>query len=152
VTHPPITYKTVTGTYMSPDGAAVAGSVRFVPSAAVLDSTGHVVVAATPITAVLAAGVLSVELACTDVVGTSPTGWVWQVSELFAGGRETTFQLPSAGGVLVYLADLLPPDSVDESYAYASQAAVAAVDARLVTLESIDLTAIALHPFLLMGA
>lgn len=149
--HPPITYKTVVATYTGPDGAAIAGSLRFIPSATVLDSVGRVVVPPTPITAALnGSGYVEVELACTDVTGTTPTGWVWQLSELFSGGRETTFSLPTAGGSTVYLADLVPPESTEATYAYASQAALDALTARVTALEAsvaVANAATVIHPF-----
>lgn len=154
---PPITYKRVEGTYLQPDGFPVAGNVRFIPSSVVLDSVGRVVVNAAPIEVVLdGVGQFAVDLCCTDVTGTTPSGWTWLLTELFPGGRgmlgdPVAFELPSASAGVVDIADLLPVETVAEVYAYASQATVSAVDARLAALEAIDLAAISLHPFLLMG-
>jgi len=135
---PPFAYKTVVGTYKAPDGTNVAGSVRFVPSATVYDSSGNVIVPPTPITAVLASGALSVSLLVTDDPTTNPTGWVWQVTELFAGGREWEFQLPSASAATVNLADLAPASTVDATWQYvllaANEAWKAVVEADVTTL------------------
>lgn len=120
---PPFAYKTVVGTYKSPDGTNVAGSVRFVPSATVYDSSGNIIVPPTPITATLASGALSVLLLVTDDPTTNPTGWTWQVTELFAGGREWEFQLPTASASTVNLADLAPASTVDATWQYVLLAA-----------------------------
>lgn len=150
---PPITYRAVQGTYESPDGSPVAGTLRFVPSATVYDSTGNVVVPPTPLLAVLdGSGAFSINLPCTDATGTSPTGWVWQLSELFAGGREVAFQLPESAPPATDITDLIPVEAVPAVFAYASQGSVAALDARVTALEAYDFTAFTLHPFLTMGA
>ena len=47
---------TVTGTYLTPNGAPMPGSVSFTPSADLTDSTGQVILRAVPITATLSAG------------------------------------------------------------------------------------------------
>ena len=132
---PPYTYKTVTGTYKDPDGTNVAGSVRFIPSTTVTDTAGNVVVPPTPQTVVLSSGAFSLDLLCTDDSNTNPTGWVWQVKELFSGGREWEFALSTAHPSTVDLSDLTPATTVDETYTYATLATVAALDARVTAAE-----------------
>jgi hypothetical protein len=151
---PPIAYKTVVGTYTAPNGDPVAGAVRFVPLVTVLDPSDNEIVPPLPVTATLdASGHFEVQLMCTDVAGTSPTGWVWSLDERFAGGREEfTFQLPSAGGATVNISDVLPADPIDVTYAYASQASVQAVEARLTALEAnatLAAAAYLIHPFVM---
>ena len=150
---PPITYKTVVGTYTAPDGTPVAAPLRFIPSKTVYDAAGSVVIPPLPIlVSADAFGYFEVELGCTDVAGTTPVGWVWQMTELFPGGREIEFQLPSAGGSTVPLSSLLPVDAVDVTYAYASQASISSLQARVTAIEAFDFTAYQLHPYLLMGS
>ena len=140
---PPITYKTVVGTYTAPNGDPVAGSVRFVPLATVLDPSDNEVIPPLPVTEVLdGAGYFEAQLMCTDVAGTAPTGWAWSLDEDFAGGRKGfVFPLPTAGASTVDLADVLPASSVDVTYAYASQASISSLQARVTAIEAFDFTA-----------
>jgi hypothetical protein len=134
---PPFTYRTVVGTYTAPDGTAVAGSLRFVPSTAIYDLDGNVVVPALPITVVLDAyGDFSVDLLVTDDPLTSPSGWVWRVTELFSPQREWEFQLSTSASSPTAIADLTPVTTVDVTYAYASLATVLALDGRVDAAEA----------------
>jgi hypothetical protein len=148
---PPFTYKTVTASYKSPDGTNVTGSVRFIPSETVTDTDGNLIVARTPLTVALSSGALSIALLVTDDADTTPTGWVWQVAELFSGGREWEFELPSASPSVVDLSDLTPATTATPVSSYASTATVAAIDTRLTSAE-VDLAATlaagVIHPFL----
>lgn len=155
---PPIPYKTVSGNYVGPDGVPVAGvSLRFIPSATVVDAAGNVVVPALPITvATDGAGHFTVDLAVTDDPDTAPVGWTWRLSELFPGGREVDFLVPSALPPAVDFADLTPATDVDVRYAYATTASVAAVDARVTSLEAtaaiVNAGAVLIHPYIWIGA
>ena len=153
---PPIAYKTVQGTYLGPDGSAIAGQIRFVPSVTVHDVTGNIVVAPVPLVETLgASGEFEIALCCTDDPESTPNDWTWQVTELFAGGREYEFQLPTSSPALVNLADLAPVESVEATYAYSPAATVAALTERVTSLEESDVAVVAavvVHPFLLMGA
>ena len=137
---PPFTYRTVVGTYTAPDGTAVVGDLRFVPSETVTDAAGNVVVPATPITVTLDAyGQFDVDLLVTDDADVNPTGWTWRVTELFSPQREWEFQLPSSAPSppsTVQIADLAPVTATDVTYAYATLATVAALDARVTSAEA----------------
>jgi hypothetical protein len=138
---PPIPYKTVSGAYVGPDGAPVAGAaLRFIPSATVVDTDG--------------AGAFSVQLAVTDDPDTQPVGWTWRLSELFPGGREVDFFVPSALPGAVDFADLSPATDVDVRYAYATTATWATLEGRVTSLEAtaaiVNAGAVLIHPFLLM--
>ena len=148
---PPIAYKTVTGRYDGPDGTDLAGlSLRFQPSATVVDASGNVVVPALPITVVTdSSGSFSVNLMVTDAAGTSPTGWTWRLSELFTGGREIDFLVPSSSPASVSFASLSPATGEDVRYAYATTAGLAALDARVATIETEAVSSYhGVHPFL----
>jgi hypothetical protein len=155
---PPLPYKTVSGAYVGPDGAPVAGAaLRFIPSATVVDAAGNVVVPPLPITVLTdGAGAFTVDLAVTDDPDTQPDGWTWRLSELFPGGREVDFFVPSALPGAVDFADLTPATDVDARYAYATTASVAGLDGRITSLEAtaaiVNAGAVLLHPFLYMGA
>jgi hypothetical protein len=155
---PPIPYKTVSGAYVGPDGAPVAGAaLRFIPSATVVDAAGNVVVPPLPITVLTdGAGAFSVNLAVTDDPDTQPDGWTWRLSEMFPGGREVDFFVPSALPGAVDFADLTPATDVDARYAYATTAEMAAIDGRLTDIEAmaavINAGAVLIHPLLVMGA
>jgi hypothetical protein len=134
---PPITYRTVVGTYEAPDGTPVVGDLRFIPSATVYDAAGNVVVPPLPIKVTLdGSGEFSVDLMVTDDPTTQPTGWVWIVTELFGAQREWRIQLPTAAVSPVPMASLLPVEVVDQSYAYASAADVLALDGRVTAAEA----------------
>ena len=154
---PPFDNRQVIGTYEAPDGSPVAGQVRFQPSTTVLDSAGNVVVPPTPLLVTLnASGAFAIDLLVTDAVGTSPTGWTWDVKELFAGGRSWSFQLPSVTVEPVQIGSLAPAIATPSpTYQYATSAALSVVDGRVTNVESslaVLETAVMIHPFLLMGA
>lgn len=153
---PPFTYKDVRGTYLSPDGTAVSGQVRFIPSTTVYDTSGDVVVPPVPVTETLdGSGQFAVDLLVTDDPYTTPTGWVWRVTELFSGGREYEFELPSSSPSVVQITDLTPTTTVQTVYSYATTSEVQALEDRMNSLEAtavITTAAIVIHPFLLMGA
>lgn len=154
---PPIPYKTVSGSYIGPDGAPVAGvDLRFIPSATVTDAGGNVVVPALPITVQTdGAGAFSVDLAVTDDPDTSPSDWTWRLSELFPGGREIDFLVPSALPPAVPFGDLTPATDLDVRYSYATTASLAAIDTRVTDLEAtaaiVNAGAVLIHPFLLLS-
>jgi hypothetical protein len=155
---PPLDYKTVTGQYVAPDGSVVAGTLRFIPSETVYDLAGNVIVPASPILVVLdGTGAFSVDLAVTDSTDTSPTGWLWQVSELIPNGKEATFSVPGASAASVPLTTLMATvTTAVPSFSYASTGALAALDGRVTSLEAtaaiVNAGAVLLHPFLYMGA
>ena len=152
---PPIDFRTLVGAYLKPDGTPVAGQLRFVPSDTVFDSDGNIVIAPFPLYATLDVnGEFEIDLACTDVPDTSPTGWSWTLSELIPDGREYSFQVPVASPPVAHIADLAPAIVTQPLYSYATSAALAALDARVVTVEAqtaVTFAAIGLHPFLLAG-
>lgn len=154
---PPIPYKTVSGAYVGPDGAPVAGAaLRFIPSTTVADAAGNVVVPPLPITVLTnGAGAFSVDLAVTDDPDTQPAGWTWRLSELFPGGREIDFFVPSALPPAVEFADLTPATDVDIRYAYTLTSTTAVLDARVTSLEAtaaiVNAGAVLIHPFVLMN-
>jgi hypothetical protein len=152
---PPYTYLNVVGTYTSPDGTAVAGDIRFVPSDPTANSATPVSVPANPITVTLdGSGQFSTYLLVTDDANTTPTGWVWRVSELFAGGREWDFELPSALTEPVDISTLSPATATATSYSYVTSATFATLEDRVTSVEEtagLALAAIVIHPFLLAG-
>lgn len=171
---PAIASKTVTGTYVAPDGSPAAGTLRFIPSATVQDVTGHIVVAPFPLEVDLDEdGHFSIELSVTDDPDAEPQNWTWHLTELLAITREVDFLLPSAGPSTVDISTILPASDVVASYQYASivqvnealdsvAASVAGVEvieddlnARMdqIDLDSAVVTAaVVVHPFLVMGA
>lgn len=155
---PPIAYKTVTGTYVGPDGTPVAGvSLRFIPSTTVTDSVGNVVVPPLPIFATTdGAGAFSVNLEVTDAPTSSPTGWFWRLSELFPPNREVEFQVPSSAASTVPLALLTSATFSEPQYSYMTTAQGAALDARMVAAEALaaigGLDPLYLDPWMRPGA
>jgi hypothetical protein len=105
---------TVTGTYLNASGSPLAGSVAFTPTVELTDSTGHVVLRATPVHAPLVGGTFTVVLPCTDNTTTSPTSWAWTVTETVSDGptsiaaRTYTIVLPHSLGASVDISTLVP--------------------------------------------
>lgn len=133
-----IAMKTVYGQILASDEATpVPGRLRFVPSATVYDVTGNIVVAPVPLFATLDAddGTFSIGLLATDDPDANPQGWVWLVTEMFAGGREYAIQVPVSSPSSVPLAELTPVVDVDLTYAYATLATVQALSYRMDALE-----------------
>jgi hypothetical protein len=154
---PPIEYRTLVGAYVSPDGTPIQGSniLRFIPSDTVFDSDGNIVVPPQPVYASTDVnGEFEVDLICTDAPNTTPTGWSWTLSELFPGGKEYSFQVPVSSPPVAHIADLAPAIVTQPLYSYATSAALAALDARVVTVEAqtaVTFGAVGIHPMLLFG-
>jgi hypothetical protein len=171
---PNIASRTVTGKYVSPDGTAAEGTLRFLPSVTVYDVTGHVVVQRSPISVDLDLdGSFSIELSVTDDPDAEPQGWTWHLTENLAVSREIDFLLPSSSPPTVDIATLLPGDETGPFYQYASvilvQNALASVAQSVADVEAIEdnlndrmddidsnaavvAAAVLIHPFLVMGA
>jgi hypothetical protein len=164
---PNIASRTVTGTYVSPDGTPAEGTLRFIPSATVYDVTGHVVIQRSPISVDLDVnGEFSIELSVTDDPDAEPQGWTWHLVENLAQRREIDFLLPSSSPSTVDISTLMPGDETGPFYQYASVidvnnalATLAATNADLnARMDDIDsnaavvAAAVLVHPFLVMGA
>lgn len=116
---------TVTGTYQDGSGYPLTGHVAFTPTTDLLDSTGHVVLRATPLTANLTSGTLSIVLPCTDNATLNPNVWAYTVTETLSDGlnglslRTYTVQLPHTLGATVDISTLIlvnPPTSYTTYY------------------------------------
>lgn len=158
----------VTGTRMAPDQSTPAvGSIRFVPSTTVYDSSGAVVLVPTPLLVTLdGGGAFSIPLVCTDDPSTNPNGWTWIVSELFAGGREYRIQVPTSAVSPVDDTSLVPAVDVDETWQYATSVEVQTaldeirstdddLNARMDEIEgmaSVVEANVLIHPFMVMGS
>lgn len=104
----------VTGSYLDGAGYPLSGHVTFTPTADLLDSTGHVVLRAAPLTANLSSGVFSIALPCTDNATLNPSTWAYTVAEVISDGlnnlptRTYTVQLPHTLGASVDISTLIP--------------------------------------------
>lgn len=124
---------TVTGTYKRSDGTtAASGTVSFVASHAMTDSSNNQVVAPTRVTGTLnSSGVFSVTLTATDDTTTTPSGVTYEVTERIIDAAENKYNIsvpknsPSVGGTpTLDLADVTPVHTPVTSYAYATTAYV----------------------------
>ncbi len=101
---------TVTGTYLTPSGSAMSGTVTFTPSTPVLvDTTGHVLLGGTGVTVALnGSGAFSVVLPCTGQL--TPANWSWTVTETIGGlsPRSYSINLPHSLGSTVDISTLAP--------------------------------------------
>jgi hypothetical protein len=85
--------------------------VLITPSSEVVDVTGKLVLAASPIVAVLSAeGAISVtDLVCTDNTGLSPSGWNYQFNVAVAGASQVfSAYVPSAFAPSADITQLIP--------------------------------------------
>ncbi|NUQ98359.1 MAG: hypothetical protein HOY79_18010, partial [Streptomyces sp.] len=128
-----LTTITVTGTYQDVSGAPLTGYVTFTPTADLLDSTGHIVLRATPLYAKPTSGILSVTLPCTDNATLNPAVWAYTVTEVLSDGtaslpnRSYTIQVPHTLGASVDISTLIPvnpPTSYSNYYGVLTQANV----------------------------
>ena len=95
--------RTVTGTYLTPQGNAAVGRVTFTPTTSVHDTNDALVVEDT-ITAVLNAnGAFSLALPTTDNPLLSPSGWAYEVNVRLYGVKPKKFNvtLPAGDGTPV---------------------------------------------------
>jgi hypothetical protein len=101
----------LTGTYLAPDGTALAGQVTFIPSSVLTDPGGVAVLSRIPVTARLQAGTgsFSVVLPTTDNAELGPEGWQWQAIIQVAGATSSFwFLLPSGLGPTADISALTP--------------------------------------------
>lgn len=85
-----------------------AGMITFTPDAVLTDATDHVVITQAPVTVSLAGNPAPVvQLAATDNVSLSPSGWSWLAQLQFPGAPpRRQFLLPFTGGATQYLSDV----------------------------------------------
>jgi len=115
-----LTAITVTGTYTSASGVPLAGTVNFMLTVPVTDSTGRVILAPGTTQAPLnPSGSFSVTLACTDNADLSPNGFTYLVTEVIPGlGRAYSISLPHTLGTSVDLSQLVPVVTVSSVTPY----------------------------------
>lgn len=101
---------TVTGTYLNPAGAAMSGTVSFVPSTPILvDTVGSVLLGGVGTTVALSgSGAFSVVLPCTGQL--TPSNWSYTVTETIAGlsPRSYSISIPHSLGTTVDISTLSP--------------------------------------------
>lgn len=132
-----------TSGYLSPDGTAYTGTIRFTPSVSRVTSAEHGVIALGPVNASLSAsGMFTEVLLATDAADFSPSGWTYRVDEEFtnAPGRSYNLSLP-ASAANVALSSLSP---VESSSGTVSSPAVLSVNGEtgVVTLDAADVSAV----------
>jgi Pectate lyase superfamily protein len=104
-----ITTITVTGTYLTPAGAAMSGTVTFTPSTPVLvDTVGTVLLGGVGVTVALTNGAFSVVLPNTGQL--TPSNWSWTVTESITGlsPRSYSVNIPHSLGSTVDISTLSP--------------------------------------------
>jgi hypothetical protein len=100
---------TVTGTYKDVSGAALSGSVAFVPSTPLLvDTVGKALLSGGAVSVALSAGTFSQSLPCTGQM--NPAGWTWTVAESITGlpARSYSISIPHSLGSTVDLTAVSP--------------------------------------------
>lgn len=110
-----ITTITVTGTYLTPAGAAMSGTVTFTPSTPILiDTTGTVLLGGVGVTVALTNGAFSVVLPNTGQL--TPGNWSYTVTETISGlsPRSYSVNIPHSLGSTVDISSLSPiaPSSI----------------------------------------
>jgi hypothetical protein len=127
-----VTTVTVLGTFLTPEGDPSTGTITFTPSSWLTNSGANVAIPNSPTTKTLGtAGNFSVLLPITDDADLSPSGWVYNVSEVVDGvSQNYNILLPGtvAVGGTVYLADLVPAAPAGpEYYSLASSLSIGTV-------------------------
>ena len=85
--------RTLTGTYLKPDGSPERGKVLLAPAVAISSSSSTVL--PTPSSVRLdSSGSFSIALEATDDEAWAPDGWTWKIVEKIEGGRTFYFELP----------------------------------------------------------
>lgn len=101
---------TVTGTYLNPAGAAMSGTISFVPSTPILvDTVGSVLLGGVGTTVALnGSGAFSVVLPCTGQL--TPSNWSYTVTETISGlsPRSYSISIPHSLGSTVDISTLSP--------------------------------------------
>ncbi len=97
--------RTVTGTYLTPQGNAAVGRVTFTPTARIVDINDDVIIEDTITATLSASGVFTVSLPTTDNTLLSPQGWAYQVNVRLRGVKPQKFYafLPLGDGSSVDL-------------------------------------------------
>ena len=99
--------RTLTGTYLKPDGSPERGKVLLAPAVAISSSSSTVL--PTPSSVRLdSSGSFSIALEATDDASWAPDGWTWKIVEKIEGGRTFYFELPEDDGGDIDLADVTP--------------------------------------------
>jgi hypothetical protein len=115
-----VTTVTVLGTFLTPEGDPSTGTITFTPSSWLTNSGANVAIPNSPTTKTLGtAGNFSVLLPITDDADLSPSGWVYNVSEVVDGvSQNYNILLPGtvAVGGTVFLADLVPAAPAGPEY------------------------------------
>ena len=97
--------RTVTGTWLKPDGTPASGTIRFVSSNPVRFTGGSEMLAViSEVVTLDAAGAISVDLPVTDAG--SPSGWYWLVEDRLAGSVNNDYGFLLPAGSAVDIADL----------------------------------------------
>lgn len=138
--------RTVTGNYVSPDGVAIAGQIRFtLPDSLIDSSEGKIVVESSKTATLDANGSFSVTIPVTNDADVTPLNYVYTVTELFPGGRTYTISLPT--GSAINIATISPTGTFTQYYTLASSPVWNATVARLVVQEgSYNATGYILRP------
>lgn len=99
--------RTLTGTYLKPDGSPERGKVLLAPAVTISSSSSTIL--PTPSSVRLdSSGSFSIALEATDDDSWAPDGWTWKIVEKIEGGRTFYFELPEDDGSDIDLSDLTP--------------------------------------------
>lgn len=79
-------YRTVTGTYLNPDGTPKRGYVEFSPTSSLIERPGAHLSQVNMRADLDSAGSFSIDLLCTDIADIEPLGWKWFVDEKIDNG------------------------------------------------------------------
>jgi hypothetical protein len=127
-----VTTVTVLGTFLTPEGDPSTGTISFTASSWLTNSGANVAIPNSTVTKTLGtAGNFSVSLPITDDPDISPSGFVYNVSEVVDGvSQNYNISIPGtiAGGGTLYLADLAPvAPAGPEYYSLASSLTIGTV-------------------------
>jgi hypothetical protein len=95
-----LTYRTVTGTYINPDGTPKRGTIEFSPTSSLIERPGAHISQTTMVVHLDATGSFSVELLCTDIANIEPVGWLWFVDEKIENGSNWYLEIETSASPL----------------------------------------------------
>lgn len=103
-----LTYRTVTGTYINPDGTPKRGTIEFSPTSTLIERPGKHISQATIKAQLDELGAFSVDLLCTDIANIEPVDWKWVVDEKIENGSVWYLDVPTSASPLDISAVYMP--------------------------------------------
>jgi hypothetical protein len=113
------TYRTVIGTYLTPEGTPKQGYIEFTPTHELVERPGARIPPTTVSAPLDENGQFSIDLIITENATIEPTGWKWLVDEKIKDGRTWYLEVPDSASPLDISYVFIPNSSSDPVYGIA---------------------------------